>query len=150
MLAPAQIVERVFRRKTQLAPEAIGDEAIQPGAFIHFVEMRHGLAREQNAPGSRALHRRAIDVVEQAFGEIAGGGEVFKPLLILNANGRAAEFIGQADRGDVHLALLQKLVLGQFGGFLSAQLEFHPALAQPVIDRARLRIAHLPHRRVER
>ena len=49
MLAPAEIVQGVLRRKAQLAPQAVGHQAIQAGAFIHFVEVRHRFAGEQHA-----------------------------------------------------------------------------------------------------
>ena len=37
-------LQRVFWRKTQLLPEPVGDQAIKPGTFIYFVEVRHRFA----------------------------------------------------------------------------------------------------------
>ena len=46
-LAPAQIVQRVFRRKTQLAPQFIRDQPVQAGAFVHFIEVRQRFTRRK-------------------------------------------------------------------------------------------------------
>ena len=48
--APAQIVQRVFRRKAEFAPELVGDEAIEAGAFVDFVEVRQRFALEKFPP----------------------------------------------------------------------------------------------------
>ena len=63
MLAPAQVMQRVFRSKPEFTPESVGHQAVKTGAFVHFVEVRHRLAREQNATGSRTFHRRAIRII---------------------------------------------------------------------------------------
>src|SRR5882724_8024477 len=99
MLAPTKIVQGVLRGEAQLAPEPIRYESIQTGTFIDFVEMRKSLARKQDPGGLRSLDRRAVHVIEQALDKVAGGREVLKPLLILNANGRAAELVREADCG---------------------------------------------------
>ena len=72
VLAPADIVQGVLRRKAQLAPQAIGHQAIQAGAFVHFVEVRHRFAGEQHAAGLGGLHRRPVHVVQQALRQVAG------------------------------------------------------------------------------
>src|SRR5262245_10528904 len=38
MLSPTQIVQSRLRRKTKMTPQAIGQQCIQPSAFIDFVE----------------------------------------------------------------------------------------------------------------
>jgi hypothetical protein len=37
-------VQRVFRREAEFAPEAVGDQAVEAGAFVDFVEMGQRLA----------------------------------------------------------------------------------------------------------
>src|SRR5688572_8858093 len=150
MLAPAQVVEGILWRKSQFTPKLVGNESIQPGAFIDFVEMGQCLTGEQDASSSRAFHCRPIDVVQQSFNEVAGWGEIFQPLLILNADGRAAEFVSESYGGDIHFALLQGLVAGEFGGLVTSPGKLHAFPQKPVEDVLRLGIADLPHRGVER
>ncbi len=52
-------------------------------------------------------------VVERAFDQIAGRQQVLQALLVLDADRVAAEIVGDAHGGDVHLALQQDLVVGQ-------------------------------------
>ena len=80
-------MQGVLRGKSQLAPEIVRDQAIQSGAFVNFIEMRKGLAREEHTPRFGAFHRRAFDVIEGAFDQIAGGHQIFQALLILDADG---------------------------------------------------------------
>ena len=54
--------------------------------------------------------RRAVGVVEHALDEVAGGQQVLQALLVLDADGVAAELVGDARGGDVHLALVEDLV----------------------------------------
>ena len=54
--------------------------------------------------------RRAVGVVQQAFDQVRGGGHVLQALLILDADGIAAEVVRDAHRRDVHLALLENLI----------------------------------------
>ena len=70
--------------------------------------MGQGFACEQDAAGLDTLHRRPVHVVQHAFDEIAGGREILEALLVLNADGGAAEFIREAHGGDVHFALLRE------------------------------------------
>ena len=77
MLSPAQIVECVLRRKSERSPKPIRDQAVQTGALIHFIEMRHRLPGKQDATGLRMFHRRTIHVVQHSFDQVAGGREVF-------------------------------------------------------------------------
>ena len=62
--APTQIVQRVLRRKSQLAPEPVRHQAIQTGAFVDFIEMRQRFALKQHPPRPRMAHRRPIHVVQ--------------------------------------------------------------------------------------
>ena len=79
MATPAKIVQGVFRVESQLPPQFVGDQAVEAGAFVDFIEMRHGLAGKKFTLVHRRLHRRAIDIVESSFDQIAGGGRSFKP-----------------------------------------------------------------------
>ena len=75
------------------------------------------------------------------FGQVAGRGEVLQALLVLDADGGAAEFVGEADGGDIHLALLQGLGFGQLGFLVLAPAEGHALLEQPVEDGARFGVS---------
>ena len=44
ILAVAEVVEGVFGGEAELLPDAVGNEAIESGAFVDFIEMREGLA----------------------------------------------------------------------------------------------------------
>ena len=150
VLSPAQVVQSVLGRKTEAAPELVRQQTVQSGALIHFVEMGHGLSREQNSARTGACDRGAVHVVEQALGQVAGGREVLQALLVLDADGGAAEFFGQAHGSDVHAALLERLFLRQLLFIIAAPGELHPPLLKPVQDAARLRIANAERLGVER
>ena len=49
-------------------------QGVEPGALVHFVEMRQRFALKQYPFAIGGLHRRTIHVVQHAFGQIAGGG----------------------------------------------------------------------------
>ena len=101
--------------KPSLRPDAIGDQRVQPGAFVHFVEVRQRAARHKARGRRRGVHRRTVDVVQQAFHQVGCRRQVLQALLILDADRVAAEIVGDAQRGDVHLALIQDLRVGQVG-----------------------------------
>jgi hypothetical protein len=131
MLAPAEIVQRVFGREAELAPEFVGEEAIEAGAFVDFVEVRQSFAFEKDFSGPRVFDGRAIDVVEEAFDEVAGGREVLESLLILNADCAAAKFIREAHRGDIHFALIEKLIFGEVRFRIFPGVKGHSFFTQP-------------------
>ena len=54
----------------------------------------------------------------------------------------ASEIVGQADRGDVHLALLEDLFVGQILGRVWPGDELHPARFHPMANGARLVVGH--------
>ncbi len=93
---------------------------------------------------------RALDVVEQSFDQVAGWREVLESLLVLDADGSAPELVGEAHSGDVHFALGEHLRLGQIVRFVRAEVEPHPALAQPVVHAARLVVVGCAHAGEER
>ena len=43
VLALAEVVQRVLRSEAELAPDAVGHQAIQPRALVHLVEVRQRL-----------------------------------------------------------------------------------------------------------
>jgi hypothetical protein len=67
------------------------------------------------------------------------GTRSFKSLLILNADGVAAELVGDAQGGDVHAALVENLRVGQIGGFVGRSRNFIPLRIQPVANLLRFR-----------
>ena len=138
MLSPTEIVEGVLGRKTHLAPQPICVQSVQSGTFIDFIEVRQCFTLEERLVIAAVFHRRTVRVVEQAFNQIACRRKVFQSLLILNANRRAAKFIGDAHRSNVHFALLQGLRFGQLRLLVRPPIEGHALLDQPGQNRARL------------
>jgi hypothetical protein len=148
-IAPSQIVQGVFDRLTERRVDAVGEQAIEPGALVDFVEMWEGLAGADDfAP--RILHRRPVGTVESALDEIRGGEQILQTLLVLDTNGVAAEFVGDATGGDVGLALPEHLVLGQLGGLVFAKMKFESLGEIPFVNGARLFVANLGGAIVER
>ncbi len=90
-----------------------------------------------------ALVTGAVAVVEQALDEVGGGQEILQALLILDTDGLAAEVIGDAERGGVHFALEEDLLLRQIGGLVGAEVEFHALGAEPFVDGAGLEVGDL-------
>ena len=115
---------------------AIGEQRVEAGAFVHFVEVRRGPGRRRDRPSVRAVDRRAVDVVQQPLGEVGGGREVLQALLILDADRVAAEFVGDSRRGDVHLALVEDLFQSELGLRILAKVERHAFLDEPIINGA--------------
>ncbi len=120
-------------------PAAVGDHHIHTGALVHFVEVRKRAAGIQLVVRSLGEDRRTISVVQHAFGEVGGGRHVFESLLVLDADGVAAEFVRDAHGGDVHLALVEHLIEREFGGSVFAEIEFDAFGDQPLVDGIALR-----------
>ena len=147
--AVADVVQRGLGTETELGPDAIGDQSVQAGALVHFVEMRQRTAFVQHAAVAAGGNRRAVHIVEQAFRQVGGRRQVLQALLILDADHVAAEIVGDAQSGDVHLALIQNLVVGEVGFGIGPGQEVHALGVQPGADTARLLVAHLAHGGVE-
>ena len=81
---------------------------------------------EQLLAGDVMMHRRTFDVVQHPFHQIRCRRQVLQSLLVLNADRVAAELIGDAHGGDVHLALLEHLDPREFGRFIDAKANFIP------------------------
>ncbi len=106
-------------------------QGVEPGAFIDFVEMRQWLAAIEHSLAVAALDGRTLGVVERPFHQIAGGHQILEALLVLDADQIASEIVGDAQRGDVHLALQENLVVGQVLGVVRAGVEGHATLLHP-------------------
>ena len=78
--------------------------------------MRQRLAAIEHSFAVAALDGRTLGVVQRPFHQIAGGHQILQALLVLDADQIAAEIIGDAQGGDVHLALQEDLVVGQVLG----------------------------------
>ena len=148
--APTEIVERVLRREAELTPELVGDKPVEPGALVHFVEVGKRLSREKLLAGHLVINGGTLDVVEESLDEVGGGSEVLEALLVLDADRGASELLGDTDGGDVHLALLEDLVLGEVVLLAGAELEGHAAVEEPLVNGARLLVLHGEHLGVER
>ena len=119
LLAPADVVEGGGGVEVHGGPDAIGEDEVEAAALVHFIEVR------QRAAGVEFLARgvegwRTVYIVEQAFDQVGRGDEVLEALLVLDADGVAAELVGDAQGGDVHLALLEDLRVGEVGLLVGA------------------------------
>ena len=128
-------MQRGLHRLLQRLVHALGDDAVQAGTFVHLVEVQEALAFEDEALAVAGFHRRAVGVVEHALHQIAGGQQILQALLVLDADGLAAEVIRDAQRCGVHLALKAHLIAGERGSVVLAQIEFHAALHHPPVNR---------------
>ncbi len=93
---------------------AIGHQAVEAGAFVDFVEMRQRLAFVEHARSRRGCvtgGRSALFSVPST--RSLAGSRSFSPCWYWMPIVCAAEVVGDAQRGDVHLALLVNLVVGQ-------------------------------------
>jgi hypothetical protein len=70
---------------------------------------------------------------------------ILQALLVLDADGIAAEIVGDAQRRHVHLALLVDLLVGEIGFRIRAGGKFHALVVEPAAHAAGFFIAHLPH-----
>ncbi len=46
-VAPAEVVQRVFDRLAERLVDAVGQQRVEAGAFVDFVEVRHRLRRRR-------------------------------------------------------------------------------------------------------
>jgi hypothetical protein len=104
---------------------------------------------KEDRPVRARLYRRPVHVVQQASTRSLAGARSFSPCWYWIPMARAAELIRDPDRGDVHLALLQGLRLGQLGFLIFAPLELHSFLEQPGEHLARFGVGHLQHGGIE-
>ena len=130
-LAPADVVKRGRRVEAHRGPDAVGDQGVGGDPLVDLVEVRQGLPVPQHPAAVPAGDRRAVDVVEQALGQVARGDEVLKALLVLDPDCVEAEVVADAQGGYVHLALLPDLFLGQLGAVVGAEKEPHPPVLKP-------------------
>src|SRR6185436_14856175 len=91
--APPYIVQCILHRLAERSVDALREQPIESGALVHFVEMRDGPARVEHAFAVARTHGRTVRIVQRALDEIARWKQIFQPLLILDADGVAAEVI---------------------------------------------------------
>ena len=149
-LAVPQVVQRRLGIEAERGPDAIRDQRVEPGALIHFVEVRQRPALIKHAPVRRSRDRRTIHIIEQPFCKIGRRREVFQSLLVLDADHIASEFIGDPQRGDIHLALLENLIVGEIGFRRGAGEEAQPFPFDPLPYGCRLGVRHVAHLGVQR
>src|ERR1019366_7995417 len=148
-LPVAHVVQRCLWIEGEAAPDAVRDEGVQAGALVNFVEMRQGTALEQNPACSGVLYGRPVDIIEQSLGQIRGRAEILQSLLVLDTNCVAAKFDGDADGSDVHLALVEDLVVGEVCLGVRPGDKPHTLPVEPGTDLACLILADLAHGGVE-
>jgi len=141
--SPADVVEGVFGRLTECVVDAVSEEGVKAGAFVDFVEVGERLALVEDAGAIAGGDGWAVRVVEHAFGEVAGGEEVVEALLVLDADGVAAEVIGEAHGGDIHFALKVDLSVGELGLGIASGVKGHAFALEPVADGLRFGVGDL-------
>jgi hypothetical protein len=109
-----------------------------------------GLSFVEHAAVPGGLHRRTVDIIQQTLHQVGCRRQVFQPLLVLNADDVAAEIVGDAQRRDVHLALIEDLGVGEIGFGMRSGMEVHALFVQPVAHRARLFVGHFAHGGIQR
>ena len=119
-------------RLAKRAVDAVGEQRVEPGAFVHFVEVHDRLA-VANRLAVDGHDRRTVVVVEHALDEVGGRHQVLQALLVLDADRFAAELIGDARGGDIHPALAEHLIERQLGLGVLAEVEGHALLDQPIV-----------------
>ncbi len=77
--------------------------------------MGQSLAFVQYAAISLNRDRRPIYVVQQSLNKIGGRSQIFQTLLILDSDSITSKAVCNAQRRNVHLALLQNLIIRQLG-----------------------------------
>ncbi len=70
VFAVAHVVQGGLGIEAELRPDAVGDQGVEAGAFVHFVEVRQGLAFVQHAAVAGGGDRRPVHVVQQAFHQV--------------------------------------------------------------------------------
>ena len=137
-------MERVFDGLAERFVDSLREQAVEPRALVHLVEVHERLALPEHAARTLGGHRRPLRVVEHAFHEVTGRQQVLEPLLILDADEITAEAVGDAQCGDVHLALQEHLGPGEVAGLVLAEAEGHARLLEPLQYLPGLGVAH-PH-----
>jgi hypothetical protein len=61
-VAPAQVVQRVLDGLAECLVHAIGEETVEAGAFVDFIEMRQRLAGADYLAGG-VLHGRTVGII---------------------------------------------------------------------------------------
>src|SRR5271157_6592733 len=149
-LTKTHIVQRGLRFETQLAPYAVRHQRVNAGALVNFIEMRKRVACIQHATRARLANRRPVHIVQESFRKIGSCREVLESLLILDADGGTSKIVGDSQRGDVHAALIEYLIIGQLCGRISAGVKLHALVIQPTADALRLLLRHSLHLRIQR
>src|ERR1700730_3550884 len=117
-----------FRWESEFLPDSIGDQGVEAGTLINLIEMRQWLAGIKFFTGDFIINRWTFRVIQNAFYQIGGGRQILEALLVLNSDCRTTKLVCDPNRSQVHLALLQDLVLGQIVFFVTSETEFHPSI----------------------
>ena len=76
-IAPAQIVERGGHGLAQRRVHAVGEESVEPGAFVDFVEMNDGPAGTDQLAGG-VPDRRPVGRIQRALDQVGSGPEILQ------------------------------------------------------------------------
>ena len=148
-VAPAEIVERGFGRLLERGVHALRHKGVDAAALVDFVEVWVSLARENNV-ALGVFDRWAVGAVEHAFDEVGSGAKIFETLLVLDTECIAAVGVADAASGDVHLTLLDDLLLGEVVFLALAKVEVEALLFDKAEDFFGFGFGHSFHLGVER
>ena len=132
VLAPADVVQRGGGVEAERGPDAIGDEAIDAGALVDLVEVDERAAGKEFGLAGFGEDGWTFAVVEEAFDEVGGYGHVLETLLVLDADGVAAEVVGDADGGE-------------FGLGVGTEVEVDAFVYEPLVYGLRFGVADCAH-----
>ena len=149
-VTPADVVERVLDRLAERRMDPLGEQAVEPRALVHLVEVHERLALEQHPRRAFGRDRRPLRIVEHPFHEIARREQVLEALLVLDPDRVAAVAVGDPQGGHVHPALEQHLLPRELGLLVAAEVEPHARLLQPAEHRPTLGLARSHRLVVER
>ena len=135
-------MQRVFHRLAKGLMHPLREQAVEAGALIHLVEVRQWPPLEDRLGGADRRHRGPLGIVEHSLHQIAGRQQILKTLLVLDADQIAAEAVGEAERGDIHLALHQHLGSGEIGFLVATEVKFHAGGFEPAKHLPRLTVRH--------
>ena len=144
LLAVSYVVQRSLRIEPQLRPYPIRYQRVQTCAFVHLIKMRQRPPRVK-LPSVARENRRTANIIQQTFRQIGRRRQVLEPLLILNPDRIAPKFIGDAKRGDIHLALFQNLIVRKIRLGIRTSHKFHAAFIQPFANSSRFGIRRPLH-----
>ena len=141
-VTPAEVVQGVRGRLAKRAVHPRGEEAVDAGALVDFVEVHDRLTLPDDAAVS-ASNRWSVGGIQGALHEVARREQVLQPLLILDPDCLGPELVRQSHRRKVRAALPEHLRLRELRRLVLAEVEAEPLRPVPVEDFTGLGLGYL-------